>query len=206
MAGHGVEGLGHVFHAEVGDPDRRDAEPLLHHVGQIHGGARALDDVQGRAMAAFNVVHPAVAGDVGDHLDADTLEIFADQPDFAGEIEIAEDVDGVFADTRSIAGADQPGHGIAGRLVASPLVAFKPFRLYRQHRDAFFRRDLFADRLQVVADQADNAGRIDEGRFRLVAVDQFVEGLLEFFFAAEDHIQLLEIGGKGEPVQFRPRR
>ena len=44
-------------------------------------------------MRAANVVHAAIAGDAGDHLDAHTFEVFADHPDLAGQIEVAQDVD-----------------------------------------------------------------------------------------------------------------
>ena len=68
-AGHGIEGFGHVLHSEIGDPDMGDAVFLLHHLGQVHGGAGALHQVQGGAVGPADVVHPAVAGDVGHHLE-----------------------------------------------------------------------------------------------------------------------------------------
>jgi hypothetical protein len=63
---------------------------------------------------------------------------------------------------------------------------------------------LAADRFQVVADNADNAGRVDKGRLGLVPFDQFAQGGGQFFFAAEDDVLFLEIGGKGKAVQFGP--
>ena len=88
--------------------------------------------------AAADVVDPAVAGDIGHHLDAHALEVFADQPDLAGQVEVAEDIDAVFGDAAGVAGADQAAHGLAGGLVALPLVALEPFGLHRQDRDALF--------------------------------------------------------------------
>ncbi len=37
-ASYRVEGFGHVLDAEVGNPQKRRAELLLHHLGQVHGG------------------------------------------------------------------------------------------------------------------------------------------------------------------------
>ncbi len=36
-------------------------------------------------------------------------------------------------------------------------------------------------------------------------VDEFGQGPVELVFAAEDHVHLLEVGGKAQPVEFRPR-
>ena len=131
------------------------------------------------------------------------LEIVADQPYFPGEIKIPEDIDGVSGDVADIAHADQTGHGGTGRFVAGAFIALlEAFRLDRQHRDAFCLGSLPAHRLQIVADQPDDAGRIDKGGFRLMQVDQLIEGFGEFFLAAEDDIEFLQVGGKGQPVQL----
>ena len=134
--GHVVEGLGHVLDAEVGDPEEGDAVSFLHHLGQVHGGPGALDHVERGAVGAADIVHPAVAGDVGHHLDAHALEVVPDDPDLAGQVEVAEDVDACGADAGGVAGADQLEHGLAGGVVAGLLVALEPFGLDRQHRDA----------------------------------------------------------------------
>ncbi len=153
-------------------------------------------------MGPADIVDPAVAGDIGHHLDADALEVFADQPDLPGQVEVAEDIDAVFGDAAGIAGADQLPHGRAGGLVALALVALEAFRHHRQDGDALFLGNAPAYRRQVVADQADDAGRVDEGRLRGMPVDQFDQGLIQLGFAAEDDVHLLQIGGKGQAVQF----
>ena len=57
-------------------------------------------------MASLNVGDSSVTGDIGDHFNADTLEIFADQPDFTGQIKIAQDINGMFGDIADVAHAD----------------------------------------------------------------------------------------------------
>ena len=80
---------------------------FFHHIGEIHGGAGTLDDIEAGPVGPADIVDPAVAGDIGHHLDADAVEVFADQPDLAGQVEVAEDIDAVFGDAAGIAGADQ---------------------------------------------------------------------------------------------------
>ena len=62
---------------------------FLYLLGQRHRGAGTLDQVKGRAVAALNVGHPAVPGDIGHHLNAHTMEIVPDYPGLAGDVEIA---------------------------------------------------------------------------------------------------------------------
>jgi len=153
-------------------------------------------------MAALDVADPAVAGDVGHHLDPHPGEVFADHPDLPGQVEVAKDVDRVLGDAAGVAGADQLEHGVAGGFVAGPLVALESLGLHRQHRDTFFSRHSAADRLQVITDQADDAGGVNEGGFGAMPVDQLDQGRVELLLAAEYHVHLLQVGGKGEPVQF----
>ena len=183
----------------------RGAVFFLHHLGQVHGGPGALDHVQGGAVGPADVVHPAVAGDVGHHFDAHALEIVPDDPDLPGQVEVAQDIEALGADAGGVAGAHQAEHGLAGGVVAGPLVALKPFGLHRQDRDALLLAHLFADALQVVADDPHDAGGVDEGRLGVVPVDEFVQGPVELGLAAEDHVHFLEVGGKAQAVEFRPR-
>ena len=172
-SGHGVKRFGHVLDAEVGDPDDRGCRTSPssswpgpwwrpEHCTTFRAApwARWMSSTRPSPVMLATTSTP------------DPLVVFADHPDLAGQVEIAEDVDAVLGDALGVAGADQPEHGVAGRLVAGPLVALEAFGLDRQHRDAFLRRHPFADRLQVVADDADDAGGVDEGRLGLVAVDQ----------------------------------
>ena len=64
--------------------------------------------------------------------------------------------------------------------------------------------DAAADRGHVVADQADDAGGVDEGGLGLVVVDQLDQRRVELLLAAVDHVRLAQVGGKAQAVQFRP--
>ena len=70
-----------------------------------------------------------------------------------------------YGDGAGISGAEQPSHGVAGRFVAGALVPFETFRLDRQNRNVVNRFNPFAHRFQVVADEADDAGRVDSYNF-----------------------------------------
>ena len=61
----------------------------------------------------------------------------------------------------------------------------------------------FAHGGQVVADEAHDAGGVHEGGLGLVARDELVQRLGQLLFAAENHIQLLQIGAEGQAVQLR---
>jgi len=205
MVGHGVEGIGHVLDAEVGHAQERNTELFLHHFGQFHGGPGTLDHVEPGPVAAADIGHPTVTRDVGHHLDTHLLEVFPDDPDFAGEIEVTEDIDGNGAHIGHVAGAGQGEHGLAGRGVALALVALEPFRLDRDDRNAGLGRDVTANRVHVVADDAHDAGGIYESRIGLVTGDKFEQGGLELFFAAEDDILFLQISGETEAMQLGAR-
>ena len=177
----------------------------FHVLGQADHRAGALHDVQGGPVGAANVVHPAVAGDRGHHLDADPLVVVADDPRFAGQVEIAEDVDALLADAGGRARAHERADGVARRAVAVLLRPLEAFRVDGQHGDAFLRGHAAADGLDIVADHADDARRIDEGRFRPVVVDQFDQRLVQLLRPAEDHVLLLQVGAEAQPMQFRAR-
>ena len=124
---HVVQRLGHILDAKVGNPQERDAVTLLHGLGQVDHRAGALHDVEAGAVGAADGFDAAVAGDGGDNLDADALVVIADHPGFAGQIEIAEDVDARLADAVGGTGADECGQAVAGRAVAVLLRAAKAF-------------------------------------------------------------------------------
>ena len=88
-----VERRGGVFQAEEGDAAHGNFVVALQELGQMGHGAGTLDQIQLGAVAAAQVVHAAITGNRGDDLDADFLEIPPDEPGFAGDVEIAQDVD-----------------------------------------------------------------------------------------------------------------
>ena len=179
---------------------------FFHQPGQVHGGPGTLDHVQGRAMGPPDVVHPAVAGDVGHHFDAHALEVVPDNPNLSRQVEIPQDIQALSADPRGVPRAHQAEHGLAGGVVPGPLVARKALGLHRQDRDGLFATHLLAHAFQVVADDPHNTGGVDKSRLGAVPVDEFSQGPVELGLAAEDHIHFLEVGGKTQTVEGRPRR
>jgi hypothetical protein len=125
MFGHVIQRLGHVLDAEIGDADGGNPIAIFHDPGQIHGRAGTLHHVEGRPVGAGQISNAAVAGDIGHDLHAHALKVFADHPDLARQIKIAEDIDGKRGNPGGVAGADDPGHGIAGCGVPGPLVALE---------------------------------------------------------------------------------
>mgnify|MGYP000323887343 CR=1 FL=1 len=153
--------------------------------GQVHGGPGALDHVERGPMGPADVLHPAVAGDVGHHLHSHALKVVPDDPDFARQVEVSQNIEAFGADAGGIAGAHQAKHGLAGGVVAGPFVALEAFGLDRQHRNPLFFGNLLTDALQVVADNPHDAGGVNEGRLGAVPVDEFMQSLIELGFAAE---------------------
>ncbi len=189
-----VERLGHVLHTEVGNPLKGNPEGLLHHFGKLDGCPRALDQVQSGAVRPHDVFDATVPGYVGDGLDAHFFEVIPDDPKLSGQVEVPEDIDAKGRDARGIPRSDQPEHGFAGGAVPLALVSLEPLGLNRNNRDLLFRGDPPANRLQIVSDDADDAGRIDECRLRLMALYQFCERAVKFFLATEDDIYFLQVG------------
>src|SRR5208337_5557738 len=177
-----------------GDPDIGDAVSFLHHDGQVHGGAGALHQVQGRPVGPADIIHPAVPGDIGHHLDPHAGQVVTDDPDLPGQVEIAQDIDAGGADAGEVAGAHQTEHGLAGGPVTGPLVAFETLGLHRQYRDALLPGHLFADPFQIVADEAHDAGGVDEGGLGLVPLDEFHQGPIKLVLRPEDDVHFLEVG------------
>ena len=100
--------------------------------------SRSIARRSGGPVGAADVVHSAVAGDRGHDLDADPLVILADHPRFAGEVEIAENIDAVLADAGGRSGAHQRADGVAGRAVAVLLRALESLPSGRAARGCFF--------------------------------------------------------------------
>ena len=63
----------HVGEAPAVDVEARNAVLLLQFVGDVAGRARAVDDIELGAMHAAQIVIRAIAGEVGDDLDAELV-------------------------------------------------------------------------------------------------------------------------------------
>ncbi len=154
-------------------------------------------------MGFADVVHPSVAGEVGHHLDAHLLQVFGDDPDLTGQVEVAEQVHRVRSDVGGVGGADQRHQRFTSRVVALLLRSLEALGLHRHHRDAVALGDLSADRRDVIADDADDAGGVDEGRSGLMPFDQLDQAGFELLLAAEHDVAFAQVGGKAQSVQFR---
>ena len=83
----------------------------------------------------------------------------------------------VATDTLGRSRADQLVQRRTGGVVAVLLGPLETFGVDGQDGDPFLGRHPLADGLDIVADDADDAGRVDEGRLGMVVVDQFAERL-----------------------------
>ena len=101
---------------------------------------------------------------------------------------------------------DQSEEGFTGGLVPVFFGPPEPFGMDRDDRNALLGLHFFADRLHVVADQADDAGGIDEGGLGRIGLDQLRQGGVELFLTAVDDLFLPEVRGEAQPVEFRSGR
>ena len=81
--------------------------------------------------------------------------------------------------------------------------AFEPFGMDGQHWNPCLFRDFSADSFNIVTYKPDDAGRIDKGSFWLILLNQLNERVVQLFFTAVNHVHLLQVGRKTQPVQFR---
>ncbi len=161
---------------------------LFETLGQMRHRAGALHHVQRRAVCPPNVVDAAIAGEAGDDLDAHAAKVFADHPDLAGQVEVAEDVDADGADAVGWRGSDKLKERIAGRAITILLGALESFGVHRQNGNSLLLADALADRLHVVADDSDDAGGIDKRGFGLMRVDQLAQRRVKLLLASLDNV------------------
>ena len=154
----------------------------------------ALDQIQSGAMRPHDVFDASVPGYIRNGLDAHFLEVIPDDPKLSGQVEVPEDIDAKGRDARGIPRSNQPEHGFAGGAVPLALVSLEPLGLNRKDRDFLFCGDPPANRLQIVSDDAHDAGRIDECGLRVMALYQFGERPVKLLLAPEDDIHFLEVG------------
>ena len=147
-----------------------------------------------------------IAGDARDDLDAHALVVVAQNPRFAGEVEFAKNVDAVRADAGDVARANEFVNRLARGAVAVLFRAFETFGMNAENGNAGLLGNPFADGAHVIADESDDAGRVDERGFGLVMRDKFEQRGFELFLAAEDHVHFLQVGGKTVAMQLRSAR
>ena len=100
------------------------------------------------------------------------------------------------------AGADQLEQGRTGRLIAVLLRAFEALGVDRQHRQALLGGHAPADGLDIIADHSDDAGRVHERGFGLIAIDQLDQRLVQLGLAAVDHVLFAQVRREAHAVQF----
>ncbi len=158
----------------VGDAVERaleigDAPALLHLAGEIDQRGRADHHVRAGGVRGGDVEIARVAGNAGAHPHAELLEQRLHHPEFAGEVELAEDIDVHRADVvRLVRADDVVEQGFARELVAEVLRADEARGVDRHDRRAEALGGAEADGVEVVADQRGDAGRVDEHRRRRV--------------------------------------
>ena len=92
---------------------------------------------------------------------------------------------------------------VARGVIAVLLRAFETFGMHAEHGNAGLFGNAFADGAHVVADEADDAGRINKRGLGRMMRDEFEQRGFEFFLAAEDHVHFLQVGGKTVAMQLR---
>jgi hypothetical protein len=78
-------------------------------------------------MKPSNIGYPGISGYAGDDINADSLEIIPNNPGFAGEIEIAQDIDAEGTDLVYLTGARKAIQRFARSLISIPLGALESF-------------------------------------------------------------------------------
>jgi len=192
--GHSVERLLDVGHAVV----------FLHLLRQVGEGLGADDHVQLCPVGIAELLEFRVAGKAGEYLDAEAVEQGQHPPEVAGDVVLADQVDGVLPQLLRLGRADDVlVKNLARQAVADVLVADKAGGIDRNDRHRHLLAGSLADRLHVVAGHGGDAGGIDEDRLCLGIADrQLLDRPVELLLAAEDDIVLQHLGGEAAPVEL----
>ena len=187
---------------------------LLQFAGDVEHGAGT--DHHGRfgAVHGLHFMETSVAGQGGQHPQAQFIEQRQGVPELARNVVFADQVDivdtqmgagGIDRGRVRLAGADHVlDHRFASQPIAEIFVAVKAGGVHRNHRyvPALGRR--FAHGFQIVADQRCDAGAVNEHRRWGIAVDGLFDSVKQPFLAApHDHVLLTQIGGHADLKQGR---
>ena len=197
--------LGDLARAEEVVLAPRNTVLLFHVPRDVVHRAVAVQHVELRLGRRLELGQAAVARPLGDHAQAHLLEQDARGPGVAADVVVADDGDvvGRRLELRRRIRRDLVEHPVADRVVGDVVAerlrhAAEAFAADRNDGLAvIFLRLLLGDRLDVVADQADRAFRLD--RDAVVEREQLldlVHDLGELLVAAEDDVLLLEVGGE----------
>ena len=108
-------------------------------------------------MRAADVIDAPVAGDARNYLHAHALVVIADHPCLASQVEVAENIDAERTDVIDWTGSYNLQQRIAGGAVSVFLRALESLRMYGEYGNSFFQARAFADRFDIVANDADDA-------------------------------------------------
>ena len=148
----------------------------------------------------------AIAGDPCLDADAQGIEQGLHRPEFAGDVVLADQVDGRTGRRFRRAGADHViEEGLAADAVAEVLAAPVAGAVHRDHRQLQVPGGGLADGVDVLADQGGDAGGVDEDRRRGVLACDRLDGLAQFRLSAEDDVVLAQVGGEAATVQMGAR-
>src|SRR5208337_5405419 len=104
------------------------------------------------------IVDPPIAGNAGDNLNAYAAKVFANHPNLASQIEVAENVDADGADAVRWRSSYELKESFAGCSIAVLLRPLESFGMHRQNRNSLFPADAPANGFDIVADDSHNAG------------------------------------------------
>ena len=184
--------------------DPRNTELFFHVTGDVVHRAVAVQDVELGLRGGLELRDGAVAGPLRDHPQTHLFEQDARGPGVAADVVVADDRDvigGRLELRELVAGLFE--HPIPDRVVGDVVAerlrhAAEAFATHRNDRlAAEILRLRLRHRLDIVADQADRAFRLDadalaEREQNLDLVDE----LAELLVAAEHDVLLLEVGGE----------
>ena len=121
-----------------------------------------------------------VPGDPRQDADASLLQEGLHEPEVAGDIVFSDQIDIAVRRDRGFARADDLiEQHLSGDAVPQVLGPRKSRRAHRDDPDAEIRLGLSAHRLEILADQAAHAGRVDEDGLRLDRLMRPHDGVME---------------------------
>ncbi len=184
-----------------------DAEAFLHLAGQIDEGGGTDHHRRLRPVGGGDIMVSRVAGDAGANAHAELFKQRLHHPEFAGQVELAENVDVIGRDVVRLLGADHMvEQRLAGQLVAEVLRADEARRVDRHHGKPELLRRAAADGLDIVADQRGDAGRIDEDRRRGICVRNLADRLEQLLLAlSQNDVELGQVCRERGAPEIRPR-
>ncbi len=193
-----ADAIGHIAEAPGVDVQPGDAVALLQLVRDIAGGTGAVDHAELRLMHGPQIIVAAVAREMRDNLNAKPIPVLLQQEGIALDVEVADQVHGVFAGDLLL----QRAHLLIDPADIQYMVALglgdsgKPRALHREDIDVrALTHDLLDRRFDVIADQSGRTSGIDDHPLDVRhLVEGFIDGLGQTLVTAEDDMLFLHVG------------